>query len=473
MSKRQELFFRQIGVFCDVVVLLTSYAAAYGIRTYSLNFWYGTLYPFASYIWILWFMTPIWIFLLKSVQLYESESYKSLKRIIKLLAKVQILGGLILLSTMYLMHSEETSRLFLQLFLVISFTGLVIEKGGIKIVLDRLRTTQSPHVRKLLVVGIESQAERYFHLLRDHPHWGVEVIGFLAYGSHQCPEFCGRPVLGQIVDFAMVLERHVIDEVTAVLPQDGMINMERLAMACAERGVTFRILMDMPAAKMGKYNVEALGRGIYLLSLEMIPQEILPLVIKRLVDIIGASVGIALCSLLYIWYRRKLYHESPGPVLFRQIRIGKNGRLFTLYKFRTMYLDAEERLKELLAHNQMKGFIFKIKDDPRVTPTGHVLRRYHFDELPQCWNVLRGDMSLVGTRPPTPDELAQYLPYHRRRLSMKPGITGFWQLLGNETVDDFETIVKLDCEYIDNWSLWLDYKILAKTVLKVVRGNAW
>jgi lipopolysaccharide/colanic/teichoic acid biosynthesis glycosyltransferase len=138
-----------------------------------------------------------------------------------------------------------------------------------------------------------------------------------------------------------------------------------------------------------------------------------------------------------------------------------------------MYVDAEERLKELLARNQMKGFIFKIKDDPRVTPTGSVLRRRHLDELPQFWNVLRGEMSLVGTRPPTTNELAQYLPHHRRRLSMKPGITGFWQLQGNGTVDDFESIVKLDCEYIDNWSLWLDCKVLAKTVLKVVRGGGW
>ncbi len=473
MSKRQEIFFRQISITCDIVVLLTSYALAYAVRSYSLNFWYGVLSPSTSYTWILWFMVPLWIFLLHSFRLYESASYKSLRRIIKIVAKVQILGGLTLLSAMYLTRSEETSRLFLQLFLVLSFIGLVAEKGGIKVVLDRLRKTQSPYVRKLLVVGTEAQAERYVHLLRDHPHWGAEVIGFLSCTSNQRPEFCGKPVLGQLVDFVSVLEKHVVDEVVVVLSRVGMLVCGEVATACAERGITFRILMDMPAAKTGTYNVEALGRGLYLLSLEMIPQEIFPLVIKRLLDIIGALAGMVICGIVYLWYRRKIRQESPGPVLFRQIRVGKNGRRFTLYKFRTMYVDAEERLKELLAHNQMKGFIFKLKEDPRVTPTGRVLRRHHLDELPQFWNVLRGEMSLVGTRPPTPNELEQYLPHHHRRVSVKPGLTGLWQLLGNEAVDDFESIVKLDCEYIDNWSLWLDCKILAKTVLKTARGGGW
>jgi exopolysaccharide biosynthesis polyprenyl glycosylphosphotransferase len=380
---------------------------------------------------------------------------------------------LTLLSTMYLMRSLETSRLFLHLFLVMSFIGLVVEKVGIKVVLDRLKKTQSPHVRKLLVVGTESQAERYFDLIHDHPHWAVEVIGFLSCSHKQSREFCGKPVLGELVDFPTVLESHVIDEVTAVISRDGIIDIEWLATACAERGITFRMLVDMPAAKMGRYNAEGLGRGLYLLSLEMIPQAIFPLIVKRVMDMLGASVGMILCSLVYLWYRRKVHRESPGPVLFRQMRMGKNGRLFKLYKFRTMYLDAEERLQELLAHNQMKGFLFKMKEDPRVTPTGSVLRRHHLDELPQFWNVLRGEMSLVGTRPPTANELAQYLPHHHRRLSMKPGLTGLWQLLGNGTVDEFESIVKLDCEYIDNWSLWLDCKILAKTALKMLRGGGW
>jgi FlaA1/EpsC-like NDP-sugar epimerase len=183
---------------------------------------------------------------------------------------------------------------------MISFIGLVAEKVGIKVILDRLRKTKSPHVRKLLIVGTESQAARYFHLLRDHPHWGVEVIGFLSYSHKQCLEFCGMPVFGQLEDFATVLERHVVDEVTAVLSRDSMIDIDWLATACAERGITFHMLVDMPAVNIGRHNVEGLGRGLYLFSLEMIPQTILPLIVKRVMDIIGALSGLILCSLVSI-----------------------------------------------------------------------------------------------------------------------------------------------------------------------------
>jgi lipopolysaccharide/colanic/teichoic acid biosynthesis glycosyltransferase len=189
--------------------------------------------------------------------------------------------------------------------------------------------------------------------------------------------------------------------------------------------------------------------------------------------VIGATLGLCACVIAYICYGRRLRRESGASVLFRQERVGWNGRRFTLYKFRTMRADSEQLKAALDARNEMNGPIFKLKDDPRVTPTGRKLRRRHLDELPQFWNVLRGDMSLVGTRPPTDDETAAYLEHHQRRLSIKPGLTGLWQLNGNGAVKDFEDVVKLDCEYIDNWSLWLDAKIVAKTVTKVMRGDAW
>jgi lipopolysaccharide/colanic/teichoic acid biosynthesis glycosyltransferase len=164
---------------------------------------------------------------------------------------------------------------------------------------------------------------------------------------------------------------------------------------------------------------------------------------------------------------------SPGAVLFRQPRRGHNGRLFTLYKFRTMYPDAERQRHQILERNEMNGHIFKIRNDPRIIPGGRLMRSLHLDELPQFWNVLRGEMSIVGPRPCATDEFPQYENHHRRRLSVKPGITGAWQIQGNGAVKDFEQVVKLDCEYIDQWSLWLDFKIAAKTVTKVMRGDGW
>ena len=161
--------------------------------------------------------------------------------------------------------------------------------------------------------------------------------------------------------------------------------------------------------------------------------------------------------------------ESPGPVVFKQTRVGRNGRRFSIYKFRSMYIDAEERKKELMKHNEMNGLMFKMKDDPRITKVGKFIRKTSLDEFPQFFNVLKGDMSLVGTRPPTIDEFLQYDEHHKRRLSLKPGITGMWQGSGRRDIQDFEEVVKLDVEYIDNWSIRLDIKILIQTVISVLK----
>ena len=160
-------------------------------------------------------------------------------------------------------------------------------------------------------------------------------------------------------------------------------------------------------------------------------------------------------------------------MLFKQERGGLNGRIFTIYKFRTMHVDAEKHLRQLLERNRVKGVMFKMENDPRVVSSGRFLRRTHLDELPQFWNVLKGDMSLVGPRPNPAREVADYGYHHYRRLSMKPGLTGLFQLKGHAAVPDFEEVVKLDCAYIDNWSLWLDCKIIVKTLLKLVRGSGW
>lgn len=164
-------------------------------------------------------------------------------------------------------------------------------------------------------------------------------------------------------------------------------------------------------------------------------------------------------------------HQSPGPIFFSQVRIGKNGRQFKIYKFRSMNVDAEEKKKELLAQNEMDGLMFKMEDDPRIFPVGKFMRKYSIDELPQFWNILKGEMSLVGTRPPTEDEFEQYEAHHRARLGIKPGLTGMWQVSGRSDIRDFEEVVKLDTQYISNWNLGLDIKILFKTIQVVLLGR--
>ncbi len=193
--------------------------------------------------------------------------------------------------------------------------------------------------------------------------------------------------------------------------------------------------------------------------------------VKRIMDIAGALVGLLLTVIAGIILAPFLLLESPGPLIFCQKRVGVNGRIFNFYKFRSMYADAEERKKELMEQNEVNGLMFKMENDPRITKVGAFIRKTSIDELPQFWNVLKGDMSLVGTRPPTLDEYQQYNYYQKRRISFRPGITGLWQISGRSEIKDFDEVVKLDLEYIDNWSLILDFKIILKTIKVVVKGS--
>ena len=277
----------------------------------------------------------------------------------------------------------------------------------------------------------------------------------------------------QSKSWSEVLKGYMIDEVVAVTTRDQSAIWNELAEACSDRGLIFRQLVVMPKPRVGRYHIEDAGNGQYFVSLETVPQDFLALALKRIIDIAGSILGLTLCILVFPFYALWLRIVSPGAILFHQERMGRNGRFFTLYKFRTMRPNAEQELPELMARNQMSGALFKIKNDPRIIAGGNFMRRTHLDELPQFWNVLLGDMSLVGTRPPTRNEVEFYENRHHRRLSMRPGITGIWQVTGNDAVHDFEEVVRLDCQYIDDWCLRLDFELIAKTISKVLRFGGW
>ena len=213
-------------------------------------------------------------------------------------------------------------------------------------------------------------------------------------------------------------------------------------------------------------NMEHRGNA-YLIGISTVHHSVRSQVLKRAMDLCGAVVGLIISIPIIAVTAIPLKLESPGPLFFKQKRVGLNGRIFEIYKLRSMYVDAEERKKELMAQNEMNGLMFKMTDDPRITRVGKFIRKTSIDELPQFWNVLCGDMSLVGTRPPTVDEYDRYESHHKRRLSMKPGITGMWQVSGRSGVQNFEDVVRLDTQYIDHWSLRLDVEILLKTIAVV------
>jgi exopolysaccharide biosynthesis polyprenyl glycosylphosphotransferase len=466
----RRAIFRELLTLADVLTIGFSFIAAFWI----CGHWFGRgMFPFDTYVWILWVIGLAWLPALRHFGFYEAASYESAWRILRQLVAVQAIGGLLLLSTMFLTKSVEVSRVLLQLFLAVSFAAFAIAKLATKALIEWIRAREGSNTRKVVVVCSLAHVDRYSQLIDNHPYWKAEIVGFVTprYPGEGTYDLSGRRLLGAPEDLGEILGSHVVDEV--MISPFCPVDVEQLATCCAQRGVLVRMFLDMPKTAVGRFNVRSVGQGEYMLSLETIPLGSLRLIVKRMVDIVGALIGLVICGVAYLIYHRKLERESSASPLFAQTRVGQNGRRFTLYKLRTMRADAEERLQELVASNQMKGHIFKMQNDPRVTPTGKFLRMTHLDELPQFWNVLRGEMSLVGTRPPTVDEVAAYAPSHHRRLSFKAGMTGLWQVAGNGEVDDFEEVVKLDCEYIDNWSLALDARILTRTLLKVTQRRAW
>jgi len=320
-----------------------------------------------------------------------------------------------------------------------------------------------------LIIGASSYEDLCDRIGTNYP---ASPVGYLFTGANGELLFRNEKGEESPATLDQVLDANVIDDVLMVDTSKGL-DPDDILYSSSIRGKTFRTLMRTPLAPAGRYRTQALGAGEYLLSHESVPVGTPGLAIKRLMDVAGAVVGLLFCGFAYVMFAHRIKRETRGSVIFRQIRVGRNGRLFTLYKFRTMDATAEQQHQDLLEQNEMQGHIFKIRDDPRITPLGRTLRRLYIDELPQFWNVFKGEMSLVGTRPPTPSEVACYEPHHQRRLSMKPGITGMWQLYGNDEVTDFEEVVELDCKYIDTWSILQDCRIIFRTMLRVARGGGY
>jgi len=471
--RRKYRFLTQLSLACDLLVVMGSYFAAY----HALAAWrrHGprAMGPFTNYLWLLPLIEPFWMGALWKSGLYDPLTYRTPGMMLRALLKAQLIGGSMLLSAMFLSKSEEVSRLLLQIFIIISGVALGVERFAARWLLDyRTERLRGSKAWRVLLVGNRASVASYQELVREHPYWVGEIVGTIDPAQ---PAYNGNGKSGSSNHggWVAVLNRFVIDEVLVVSPWHEAAPLAELEQACTERGLTFRILAEMPAPPAGRYYVEDLGGGRYVVSLEVVPFDLPSLLIKRAIDVLGATLGLLCCAILYPIYALWLRHASPGSVLFRQQRVGRNGRTFMLYKFRTMYPDAEQGLSDLLDCNQMSGAIFKVKSDPRIIPGGRFMRATHLDELPQFFNVLCGDMSLVGTRPPTPIEAASYENHHYRRLSMRPGITGLWQVKGNGSVSNFEEVVKLDCDYIDHWSLWLDAKLLLKTCAEVLKADGW
>jgi exopolysaccharide biosynthesis polyprenyl glycosylphosphotransferase len=323
------------------------------------------------------------------------------------------------------------------------------------------------------LVGTLEHAQRFIRHVEEHKDWGYRIVGCVQGVNSEPMERCGNyPILGQVDDLIEICKRQPVDEVIFTLPRDYLATVEELLPRFEAMGITVRLSLDVYRPRQSRTMFSYLGEDdpIPVVTYHRVTLDPTQLLLKRLLDIVGGSVGILLLAAVFPFVAFAIKRHDQGPIFFKQKRVGQNGRIFTLRKFRTMAVNAEAQKAALLEKNEMQGAIFKIADDPRITRVGRFLRKTSLDELPQFWNVLSGEMSLVGTRPPTPDEVAQYEDWHRARISIKPGLTGMWQTSGRNRVDDFDKVCKLDMAYIDNWSFWLDVKLLAKTVGVVLFG---
>lgn len=333
--------------------------------------------------------------------------------------------------------------------------------------------------RTVLIVTTSRRAERVISTMANYTYSELEVIGVAIMDRE---DMVGQKIHGVEVvchgeDIPDFIQTRWVDGVYVNLGKDGSLP-EDLMTTCVAMGVTVYTGIAPIGENSRNQQLDRLGGYIVLsTTLRMVSSK--QLFIKRFLDILGGLVGLICTGIITIFLAPAIYLSSPGPVFFSQIRVGRSGRKFKIYKFRSMYMDAEERKKELMEKNEMSGLMFKMGADPRVIGSGPdgtrhglgwFIRKTSLDEFPQFWNVLKGDMSLVGTRPPTVDEWEKYERRHRARLAIRPGLTGMWQVSGRSDITDFEEVVKLDMEYIQKWNFGLDIKILLKTVLVVLKG---
>ena len=357
---------------------------------------------------------------------------------------------------LFISYTVVFSRLFLAVFVMLSILALNLQKLVILKIKKRAMATD-----RVIYVGKKKLYENFVRYM-EISGYNFDIMGYIDIDDEGVD---GLACLGSLNNFEEVLRENPCDHV--IFTQSLADRQDLLAYLniVNEMGLGSKIILDVYKLSAAKWYISSLGTFPMLTYYSVTLDPVL-LAMKRVIDLIGAMVGIVLFMPVMLITAILIKLESPGSVIFKQARVGRNGQQFYIYKFRSMYKDAESRLKDLMAQNEMgaDGKIFKMKNDPRITKVGKIIRKTSIDELPQFFNVLIGNMSLVGTRPPTVGEVELYDRQHYRRISIKPGITGIWQTSGRNEISDFDKIVQMDIEYIEKWSLWLDVYLILKTV---------
>jgi len=443
--------------FLDILALIFSYLLAYemGGRITSLN---GIL----VYAWILLVYIPLWIFLMYGRGMYNLTTFTYYDRVLKSVLIASILAALNTAAMAFFIKNDQLSRILFGSFVFTSTVAVLAERYLHTYIVHRFHKY---HARNIIVIGTNDISEKFLLFVKK-TGLRLKLVKRIRVGEKN--EFSDLREEKTYAYLNALLKSEVVDEVIFAVPSGFLPAIEKYALMCEEFGVTVSMVLELYDFKYSQISLSSIGT-LPMLTFHSVSLSRQLLLIKRLVDISGALVGLVITALLSILIIPAIKLDSPGPAIFTQQRMGMNRRVFRLYKFRTMVVNAEDQKQELMALNKINGDkMFKISDDPRVTRVGKVLRKTSLDELPQFFNVLKGEMSLVGTRPPTLDEVPKYENHQWRRMSIKPGMTGLWQISGRSSITNFEDVVRLDTQYIDTWSIRQDIMILAKTVLAVL-----
>ena len=464
MLRRDRQIRTQVNQLVDACLFALSFWMAYALRTNpQIVAWLNlpaitdeTL-DSQKLVWLYAALIPAAPLILESQNFYKHAPLGPRWAVLWPLFKGCLITTIGLVVAMYVFHFV-TPRGMMAFFGVISFSVVYLKEELVRGVLHS-KLAQSQYKRRFVLVGTEREIARMRQELKQHTGEGVEVMA--EFNLIETP-------VQQIVN---LLHDHSVFGVILSAKHTNFEQVEYVIRACELEGVEVWLIADFFSTQISRTSFDELV-GRPLLIFRTTPEASWQSFVKQVMDLFGAFVLLLVLSPVFLTIAAVIKFTSPGPVFFRQKRSGLNGTPFTIYKFRTMGTNAEQLKHELAAMNEMSGPVFKVTNDPRVTPVGKFLRKYSLDELPQLFNVLRGEMSLVGPRPLPVDEVKRFDNLaHRRRLSVKPGLTCLWQISGRNQISDFKEWVRLDLEYIDNWTIWLDLKILLKTIPAVLRGT--
>ena len=470
-TRRTRFLWLMLGI-SDLILLAISFEVAYLVRAHlpELRLFYLTAGVAAGLLFTagaLWASTGLILGVYRRLESFET------RRMIRDSLYQSFWLAVALATVIYLLQLGEVgevSRSFIALFVIVNFLFQSAYRVSARS-MRRFLQREFAGYRYYLIVGTGPNAIEMARLIERNEERGVRVMGFVGEAEGISPPagIFGRYTVHALTELPQILEEHIVDEVIFAVSKSQLERMEDLFLACEEQGVKTRILVDFFTHLRSEISLDRLG-DLPLLTFSSTPENDYLLFLKRLLDVSLAVTLLCVGAPLLLLAAVLVKLTSRGPVIYRQLRCGLNGRKFWLYKFRSMYQDADQQQRDVAHLNEMDGPVFKIARDPRVTPVGRILRKISLDEAPQLFNILKGDMSFVGPRPPLPQEVAQYEKWQRRRLRMKPGLTCLWALEGRNELN-FARWMKLDMEYIDHWSLALDVKILLRTIPRVLTGR--